>query len=74
MWQFYQLYLQYRGLKNEYSAVNAKWDFLNDENAGLQADLIYFSESENLEKELRSRLNYKKSGEKLIIVVPPKSE
>ncbi len=74
MWQFYQLYLQYRGLKNEYSAVNLKWDSLNSENAGLQADLIYFSESENLEKELRSRLNYKKSGEKLIIVVPPKSE
>ena len=48
--------------------------FLKNENAGLQADLIYFSESENLEKELRSRLNYKKSGEKLIIVVPPKSE
>ena len=28
--------------------------------------------SANLVKELRSRFNYKKPGEKLIIVVPPK--
>ncbi len=72
--QFYQLYLQYHYLKNEYSIVDEKWNFLKNENAGLRADLIYFSEPENLEKELRSKFNYKKSGEKLIIVVPPKNE
>jgi len=74
IWQLYQLYFQQRELKNNYSVINEKWNNLKNENAGLQADLLYFSEPENLEKELRSKFNYKKSGEKLIIVVPPKNE
>ena len=52
--------------------MDIKTDFFKKENFELQADLEYYARPENLEKELRSRFNYKKPGEKLIIIVPPK--
>jgi len=73
-YQLYQLYLQNRVLKENFSLIKEKVDNFNSENLQFQADLEYFADSENLEKELRSRFNYKKPGEKMIIVVPPKSD
>lgn len=73
-WQLYQLYLQNRTLQDTLLEIEDKATVLNQENSNLQADLKYFSESENLEKELRSRFNYKKPNEKLIIVVPPAAQ
>lgn len=35
-----------------------------------KADLEYFSNPENLEKEIKGRFNYRGSDEKLIIIVP----
>lgn len=43
---------------------------LSKENEDLQAQLDYFSREENLEKELRSKFNYKKPDEKVMIVTP----
>ena len=74
LWQLFQLYLQNSGLKNNLGIIEKKLNSLSGENGRFQADLKYFAFPENLEKELRSRFNYKKPGEKLIIVVPPKSE
>jgi len=74
LWQLYQLYSEYRELNNEHLIIDGEWSVLQKEQASLKADLDYFSESENLEKELRGRYNYKEPGEKLIIVVPTKEE
>ena len=72
MWQLYQLFLQNRKLGETLSSIEDRVNNFSKENLQFQADLEYFLNPENLEKELRSRFNYKKPGEKLIIVVPPK--
>ena len=74
LWQLFQLYLQNNGLKNNLGIIEKKLNNLSGENSKFQADLEYFAFPENLEKELRSRFNYKKPGEKLIILVPSKTE
>lgn len=74
IWQLYQLYLQNKKLNENFAAIDDKFRVLQEENSLLLADLEYFSEPENLEKELRSRFNYKSPGEKLIIIVPSKEE
>ena len=71
-YQLYQLFSYHRELRFSASASDKKLQSFKQENFQLQADLEYFQEPENLVKELRSRFNYKKPGEKLIIVVPPK--
>ncbi len=42
---------------------------LQKENDALRAEIEYFKNPQNLEKEARSVLNYKKSGEKLAIII-----
>ena len=74
LFQVYQLYSYHGALKKAFSVISDKLGGLREESLNLQADLNYFQEPENLEKELRSKFNYKKPGEKLIIVVPPKTE
>jgi cell division protein FtsB len=74
LWQLYQLYLQNKELNESFSVIDNKFESLWEENSLLRADLEYFANPENLEKELRGRFNYKKPGEKLIIIVPPKEE
>ncbi len=72
---FYELYQLYRyngELRENLSFLNGKFSQFTKDNSELRSDLEYFSEPENLEKELRSRFNYKNPGEKLIIVVPQK--
>ena len=59
--------LRYKELQSETARARADYD-------RMESDLNYYLNPENLEKELRSKFNYKKSGEKLIIVVPPKNE
>lgn len=74
IYQFYQLYSYHGELREVFSGLSGKLAALRKESFNLQADLNYFLEPENLEKELRAKFNYKKPGEKLIIVVPPKTE
>ncbi len=40
------------------------------DNTNLQHDLQYLQQPNNLEKELRSRFNYRKHDETLVIIVP----
>lgn len=74
LYELAQLYFLNGRLKVEFSLLSEKVENLKKENSLLQADLEYFKEPANLEKELRNRFNYKSPGEKMIIVVPPKSE
>ena len=71
-WQLYQLYLQNRDSRRALSDLEFRTQALNRENLNLQADLNYLGNPWNLEKELRARYNYKRAGEKQIIIVPPK--
>lgn len=73
LWQLYQLRRQNQELKDAFSKVEAEVSRFEEENLRFQADLEYFSHPENLEKELRSRYNYKNPGEKLIILVQPEN-
>ena len=74
LYQVYQLYRYQGGLQKVFSDLSLRVAALRTESLNLQADLNYFKEPENLEKELRAKFNYKNPGEKLIIVVPPKTE
>lgn len=72
--QLSHLYVQNQNLKKELSEVSQNLTAIASENVNWQSDLEYLSNPSNLAKELRSKLNYKVPGEKLIIIVPPKSE
>lgn len=71
LWELYHLYLLNKSLGEDLAILEERVAAFTDESAVLQADLTYFAEPENLLKELRARFNYKKPGEKLIIVVSP---
>lgn len=68
--QLYNVYGKSRKLNNQFSEVETKIESLNKENSKLLADIDYFQDPRNLIKEFKSKFNYKKLGEKLIIVVP----
>lgn len=57
--------------EEKFLKVEAEANTLEAENERLKGEINYFSNKDNLEKELRSRFNYRKPDEKLIIVVPP---
>ena len=64
--QLYNLYTGNSELSRRLETANIEAQKLTLEHEKLQADLSYFSESENLAKELKARFDYKKPGEKLI--------
>ena len=65
-----QLYLSNRSMSEIASALSDRLNSLKEDSQNLKSDLEYLEIPDNLEKELRSRFNYKNPGEKLIIVVP----
>ena len=71
-YQLYGLRQKASALQEEFSVVEKKAKALLSENVNLEADIKYYGEDRNLEKEVRSQLNYARAGEKLIIVVPKK--
>ena len=68
--QIYSLNKQRLVLKSDFDKITKELTPLNKENKELIAEINYLKNPDNLEKELRSRFNYVKPGEKLIIVVP----
>jgi len=68
--QIYSLNKQRLVLKSDFDKITKELTPLNKENKELIAEINYLENPDNLEKELRSRFNYVKPGEKLIIVVP----
>lgn len=64
--QLYHLYKNNAALEAKFNDTKAKSETLKDEAGRLKADIGYFSEPENLAKELKSKFDYKKPGERLI--------
>ena len=64
-----QLFFAYRSLSQETDSLQGRLDSLKTDSDYLKSDLGYFRIPENLEKELRSRFNFKNPGEKLVIGV-----
>lgn len=72
--QVYSLNSERLDLKRSLSDVNNRVSFLEIENISLENDLNFFSDTENLAKAFKSQFNYKRPGEKLIIVIPDESQ
>lgn len=53
--------------------VRAKYQAAAADNAALSQEQQYYQRPENVEKELRARFNYRRSDEKLMILVPEES-
>ncbi len=68
--QMYFIFNERNRLKTDLDDLDSRLQALLKENADLQSEIEYFSHPENLEKELREKFNYKRSDEKMIIVVP----
>lgn len=73
-YQVFNLNSRRAELASRLGVVNEKIEKLETENRNLQTDLEYFVDLENLAKEFKSQFNYKRPGEKLIIVVPESSQ
>lgn len=56
--------------QKDFSDIAAKLARAKKDQADFQAELDYYMNPVNLEKELRARFNYKGPGENLIIIVP----
>ncbi len=68
--QIYLILKERYQLKKELADLNSRLDFLVKENVFLKSEINHFSYPENLEKKLRSKFNYKKPGEEIIIITP----
>jgi len=69
-YQLYLLFFQKQELVAEMRRLSRQTEPIKGENQRLTSDLDYFKREENLAKELKTRFNYTKQGEKLIIIVP----
>ncbi|MDD5710669.1 MAG: hypothetical protein PHV43_01005 [Candidatus Colwellbacteria bacterium] len=72
-WLGFQVYLLQKEritLAKEYQMVKQECDELSVDNLEVAERLNYLAEPHNLEKELRSKFNYIRPGEKLMIVIP----
>jgi len=68
--QIYFTFKERNQLKNKLQTLTAKAHALDEENNEIKLEIKYFQLPENFQKELRSKLNYKKPGEKMIIITP----
>jgi len=68
--QIYFILKERNQLKTELDGLNSRIGALAKENADLNSDIEYFSYPENLEKELKTKFNYKEPGEKMMIIIP----
>ena len=64
--QLYNLYRNNSDAAAKLESMRSESEQLNNENIQLRADLDYFSQPENLAKELKTKFDYKRPGEKLI--------
>lgn len=68
--QVYFIFKERSQLREKAANLSGRLDDLFKENERIQSEISYYSKWENLEKELRSRFNYKKIGEKMLIIMP----
>lgn len=63
----YDLHAEVSGLEQEISALDEK-------NVELRAQIDNFQDPSTIDKEARKRLNLKKDGEEVVIILPPQGE
>ncbi|MBI4087530.1 MAG: hypothetical protein HY434_01740 [Candidatus Liptonbacteria bacterium] len=68
--QIYSFLGRERDAAKTFSEYQAKLRKATFDKKKLEEELRYYSNQENLEKELKGRFNYKEPDEKLIIIVP----
>lgn len=68
--QIYFIFNERNKLRGKFENLSAKGNSLITENNKIKSDIEYFSNENNLMKELRSKFNFKNIGEKMMIVVP----
>lgn len=68
--QGYRLAIQQVGYLEEAQELKEKTDAISVENAKLVSDVEFYQNAANAAKELQSKVNYKKPGEQMIILVP----
>jgi len=66
---FQELYYRYQ-VKGDLDKLNNEIVLLGEQKKGLSELLDYYKNESNLEKEARIRLNVKKEGEKVVIILP----
>ncbi|MDO8574779.1 MAG: septum formation initiator family protein [bacterium] len=66
---FQKLYYRYE-IKGDLDKLNAEISDLNKQKNDLNQLVDYYKNESNLEKEARVRLNLKKEGEKVVIILP----
>jgi cell division protein FtsB len=71
--KIYGFWRQERDLSAQLADIQARFDKTQADNQNLQQDLEYLSNPANLEKELRTRFNYKTPGETMVVIVPTQS-
>lgn len=71
--QLYSSLLRKNELIRERDAIELRLQQARIDEIRLRGELEYYSIPENFEKELRARFNYRREGEKLIIIVPRNS-
>jgi len=62
-----------RQLSRNLADIETRLAAAKTDEANLQSDVQYLANPLNLEKEFRSRFNYKKQGETMIVIVPDES-
>lgn len=71
-WGFLNLERQNRQLQVKINNLETGASALEKENQSLQENIEYFSQADNLIKELRALFNYRQPGEKMMIIIPQK--
>ena len=66
---FQNFYHRYQ-VKKDLDQLNTEVMSLNKQKEDLDKLLNYYKNESNLEKEARIRLNYKKEGEKVVVILP----
>src|SRR3989344_5350396 len=66
---FQEIYYRYK-VKGELDKLNAEITNLSEQKNGLNSLIDYYKNESNLEREARVRLNLKKEGEKVVIILP----
>ena len=73
LWRVAGLVTELREVRAARADLEGKRATLEQRHRALEQEAQFVSDPDQLEQELRSRFNYKKPGENVIVVIPPKS-
>jgi len=68
------MFKQSRQLNSDLAQASVRLEDLAQKNKSFESDISFYSDPQNLETELRSKFNYRKPSEKMIVIVPGSSQ